>query len=155
MIVREDLLGQLPAHMPTMYDYRVHADADSMYNTPPTYAIYIAGLVFPSGSSSRAACRAWPAATKKSRPAVSRHRQQPGFYHCPVETPFRSRMNVPFRLGSPELEAAFLAKPSSAICCSSGPSFGRRHARVDLQRHAAGRVKTLANFMVDFARRHG
>ncbi|MDH4284129.1 MAG: 3-phosphoserine/phosphohydroxythreonine transaminase, partial [Gallionellaceae bacterium] len=46
VIVREDLLGQAAAITPTMLDYKIHADADSMYNTPPTYGIYMAGLVF-------------------------------------------------------------------------------------------------------------
>src|SRR5512146_1864337 len=46
VIVREDLIGQPLAGTPTMFDYKTHADNDSMYNTPPTYAMYIAGLVF-------------------------------------------------------------------------------------------------------------
>jgi hypothetical protein len=46
VIVREDLIGQPLAGTPTMFDYKTHADNDSMYNTPPTYAWYLAGLVF-------------------------------------------------------------------------------------------------------------
>ena len=46
VIVREDLIGQAGAGTPTMFDYKIHADNESMYNTPPTYGIYIAGLVF-------------------------------------------------------------------------------------------------------------
>ena len=46
VIVRDDLLGQTVAGTPTMFDYKTHADNDSMYNTPPTYGIYMAGLVF-------------------------------------------------------------------------------------------------------------
>ena len=65
-------------------------------------------------------------------------------------------MNVPFRLGSPELEGRLLAEAEQRnLLQLKGPSFGRRHARVDLQRHAAGRGENLASFMVDFARRHG
>jgi phosphoserine aminotransferase len=46
VIVRDDLIGQPLAGTPTMLDYKIHADNDSMYNTPPTYAWYLAGLVF-------------------------------------------------------------------------------------------------------------
>ena len=156
VIVREDLLGQLPAHMPTMYDYRVHADADSMYNTPPTYAIYIAGLVFKwlkqQGGVPGMASR------NEEKAGLLYHAidSSQGFYHCPVETPFRSRMNVPFRLGSPELEAAFLAEADqrNLLQLKGHRSVGGMRASIYNAMPLEG-VKTLASFMVDFARRHG
>ncbi|GAA3325661.1 hypothetical protein GCM10020331_058460 [Ectobacillus funiculus] len=46
VIIREDLIGHAPAFCPTMLDYKIHADNESMYNTPPTFAIYMAKLVF-------------------------------------------------------------------------------------------------------------
>ena len=68
VIVRDDLIGQAAAFTPSAFDYKQQAEADSMFNTPPTYAIYIAGLVFKWAESSRAG---WPRSSGATSPRPS------------------------------------------------------------------------------------
>jgi phosphoserine aminotransferase len=107
VIVRDDLIGQATPYTPDVFNYAVQAKNDSMYNTPPTYAIYIAGLVFQ-----------W----LKVRGGVSAMEQQniakaqllysaldaSDFYVTKVAKACRSRMNVPFFLRDEKLNSAFL-----------------------------------------------
>ena len=113
MIVRDDLLGHAMPTTPEVFNYKVQAEADSMINTPPTYAIYIAGLVF-----------AWLkkqgglAAMEKINIAKSKlvydYLDQSEFYQSPVEKEDRSRMNIPFRLRNDALDDAFLKEAKAA-----------------------------------------
>ena len=108
VIVRDDLLGQALPACPSAFDYRLVADAGSMYNTPPTYSIYIAGLVFKwikaqGGLAAMAARNAAKAALLYDALDAS------GFFYSPVDPACRSLMNVPFRLRDASLDAAFLA----------------------------------------------
>ncbi|AQR64764.1 phosphoserine transaminase [Aquaspirillum sp. LM1] len=156
VIVRDDLLGKLPAHMPTMFDYRVHADADSMYNTPPTYAIYIAGLVFKWLKQQGGVAGIHSRNEEKAGLLYHTIDNSHGFYHCPVDTANRSRMNVPFRLGSAELEASFLAEAEqrNLLQLKGHRSVGGMRASIYNAMPLEG-VKALTSFMTDFARRHG
>jgi len=112
VIVRDDLLGGALPCTPTAFDYRVVADNGSMYNTPPTYAIYIAGLVFkwilaPGGLPAMAARNAEKAALlydALDRSALERS----GMFSTRVAREDRSRMNVTFHLRDLALDAAFL-----------------------------------------------
>jgi len=108
VVVRKDLMGRAKPGTPSMLDYAVHAEADSMSNTPPTYAWYLAGLVFQwlkgqGGLAGIAATNERKAA--KLYDAVD----QSNFYQCPVEKSVRSKMNVPFTLADDSLDAAFLS----------------------------------------------
>ena len=107
VIVRDDLLGQALPCTPTAFNYQVVADNGSMYNTPPTYAIYIAGLVFrwikaQGGLAAMAAHNAAKADVLYSALDAS------SFYQAPVARDCRSRMNVTFRLPDERLDAPFL-----------------------------------------------
>ena len=107
VIVRDDLLGQALPCTPTAFNYQVVADNGSMYNTPPTYAIYIAGLVFrwikaQGGLAAMAAHNAAKAAVLYGTLDAS------SFYQAPVARDCRSRMNVTFRLPDERLDAPFL-----------------------------------------------
>ena len=107
VIVREDLLGQALPCTPTAFNYQVVASNGSMYNTPPTYAIYIAGLVFQwiknqGGLAAMEAHNAAKAALLYGALDAS------SFYSTPVARECRSRMNVTFRLPDARLDAAFL-----------------------------------------------
>lgn len=109
VIVRRDLVGRAGSGVPSMLDYAVHAEADSMSNTPPTYAWYLAGLVFDwlkrqGGLAGIAEINARKAA--KLYDAID----SSNFYHSPVVAESRSQMNVPFTLPDPELDAPFLAQ---------------------------------------------
>lgn len=113
VIVREDLLGNPLAATPSMYDYKVHAEAGSMHNTPPTFAWYLAGLVFKwlkakGGVETLAAINLRKAA--KLYAAID----QSDFYGNPVAIRNRSIMNVPFTLADARLENAFLSQAEAA-----------------------------------------
>lgn len=156
VIIREDLLGHVRPGTPTMFDYRVHADADSMYNTPPTYAIYMAGLVFrwlkaQGGLKGIAARNAEKAALLYQAIDASN-----GFYRCPVDKPYRSQMNVPFRLPSEALEAQFVESAAAAglVQLKGHRSVGGMRASIYNAMPLEG-VRTLVRFMNDFARNNG
>jgi phosphoserine aminotransferase len=113
VIVRDDLLDQAHEHCPSAFNYRLAADNDSMYNTPPTFAIYMAGLVFDwireqGGLTAIAAQNDAKAALLYS--AVDNS----SFYSNRIDPACRSRMNVPFFLANDALNDAFLAGAQSA-----------------------------------------
>ncbi|GAB2940214.1 3-phosphoserine/phosphohydroxythreonine transaminase [Aquaspirillum soli] len=155
VIVREDLLGEVSPATPTMFDYRVHADAESMYNTPPTFSIYIAGLVFKwllaQGGIKGIAARN----EEKAHLLYQAIEDSAGFYSCPVEAPFRSKMNVPFRIHDSALDALFLeqAADRGLVQLKGHRSVGGLRASIYNAMPIDG-VKALVNFMHDFASRH-
>jgi phosphoserine aminotransferase len=108
VVVRKDLLGRARPGTPSMLDYAVHAEADSMSNTPPTYSWYLAGLVFQwlkrQGGLEGIA-------TRNQRKAALLYQavDDSNFYASPVAEADRSQMNVPFTLPDPDLDAVFLA----------------------------------------------
>ena len=107
VIVREDLIGKARAVTPTMLDYKTHADNDSMYNTPPTYGIYIAGLVF-KWLKARGGLAEMEKTNILKAAVLYDYLDASDFYHSPIAMENRSRMNVPFTLKDPALDAAFL-----------------------------------------------
>jgi len=107
VIVRKDLLGRAAPRTPSMLDYAIHADSGSMHNTPPTYAWYMAGLVFKwlkAQGGLAAMAERNQAKSAKLYTAVDAS----NFYRCPVRVQDRSWMNVPFTLADAELDGAFL-----------------------------------------------
>ncbi|MEZ5741182.1 MAG: 3-phosphoserine/phosphohydroxythreonine transaminase [Burkholderiaceae bacterium] len=113
VIVREDLLGQSPAGTSPMLDYKALADADSMLNTPPTFAVYIAGLVF-EWLKEQGGVAGIEARNKAKAALLYDYLDQSSFYANPVAIENRSRMNVPFTLADPGLDKAFLAGAQAA-----------------------------------------
>ncbi|QIK37955.1 3-phosphoserine/phosphohydroxythreonine transaminase [Caldichromatium japonicum] len=155
VIVREDLIGKAQPFTPTMLDYKIHAENGSMYNTPPTYAWYLAGLVFKwlkgiGGLSTIAEINARKA--QKLYAAIDRS----SFYHNPVEPSARSWMNVPFTLAKPELDETFLkeAKAVGLTTLQGHRSVGGMRASIYNAMPEAG-VDALIAFMQDFERRYG
>ena len=107
MIVREDLIGHATPTTPDVFDYAIQAQSSSMYNTPPTYAIYIAGLVFQWLKAQGGV----PAMEKQNMAKASllySALDASDFYITKVAKDCRSRMNVPFFLRDETLNAAFL-----------------------------------------------
>ncbi len=154
-IVREDLIGNAVPQTPAMFDYATQAEAGSMYNTPPTYAWYIAGLVFEhllekGGLSAMGETNERKA--KKLYAAIDGN----DFYRNPVEAPYRSWMNVPFMLADDSLDKTFLAEAAdNGLTTLSGHrSVGGMRASIYNAMPEAG-VDALIDFMNDFARRHG
>ncbi len=107
VIVREDLIGQALPCTPTAFDYKVVADNDSMYNTPPTYAIYIAGLVF-KWLKSQGGLAAMEARNRAKAALLYGYLDSTAFYRAPVAQDSRSLMNVTFFLKDEQLNDAFL-----------------------------------------------
>ena len=155
VIVRDDLLGKARPDTPTMLDYQVHAAADSLYNTPPTFGIYVAGLVF-KWLLSNGGVQAMEARNiEKAALLYETISASEGFYHCPVEKPFRSRMNVPFFLKDDALNDAFLegAQARGLLQLRGHRAVGGMRASIYNAMPFEG-VKTLTEYMRDFARSH-
>ncbi len=155
VIVRDDLLGSARASTPQVWDWTENAKSGSMINTPPTYAWYIAGLVFDwvaaqGGVSGLAEVNARKAA--KLYAAID----QSGFYANPVQPAYRSRMNVPFTIARPELEATFRseAKAAGLINLEGHRSVGGMRASIYNAMPEAG-VDALVAFMKEFEAQHG
>ncbi|MBL8405543.1 MAG: 3-phosphoserine/phosphohydroxythreonine transaminase [Dechloromonas sp.] len=156
VIVHRDLLGMAPLTIPTVMDYAVMAENGSMLNTPPTYAIYIAGLVFQwlkrqGGLGGMAAIN-----DEKARILYECIDRSGGFYTNPVDPDCRSAMNVPFVLANAELDAAFLAESKAAglVSLKGHKSVGGMRASIYNAVPLAG-VQALVEFMNDFAKRNG
>lgn len=113
VIARRDLLGKASEHCPTMLDYQVAADNDSMYNTPPTYSIYLAGLVF-QWLKKLGGLAAMERINRAKAEKLYGYIDASDFYANPVDKACRSLMNVPFTLADDSLDKAFLAQADEA-----------------------------------------
>lgn len=102
VIIREDLLGYAQPICPTIFDYRVQAGNNSLYNTPPTFSIYMMGLVFEWLAEQGGANVMKSLSNEKSTIIYEVIDKSNGFYCAPVEPTARSRMNICFRIGSKE-----------------------------------------------------
>ncbi len=154
VIVREDLLGTVVPGTPTMFDYKIHADNDSMYNTPPTYAMYIMGLVLEwlkrnGGLVAMEKINIAKAGLLYDLFAAT------DFYHCPVAESDRSRMNVPFTLKDAALDGVFLqqAQARGLIQLKGHRSVGGMRASIYNAMPIEG-VAALVKFMKEFASNH-
>ncbi len=155
VILREDLIGDpLPA-TPSMFSYRIHADNDSMYNTPPTYGWYLAGLVFDwikRSGGLEAMARVNQRKAQKLYAAIDAS----GFYSNPVDPACRSWMNVPFTLADAELDGKFLAEAAEQglVTLKGHRSVGGMRASIYNAMPEEG-VDALVAFMADFEKRYG
>ncbi len=155
VIVREDLIGQPMEGTPTMFDYQIHADNGSMYNTPPTYAWYLAGLVFKWLGELGGLERMAVINERKARLLYDAI-DTSSFYANPVRPDCRSWMNVPFILANPELDASFLseAKGAGLLTLKGHRSVGGMRASIYNAMPEEG-VKALVDFMAEFERKYG
>jgi len=152
VIVRDDLIGQTMPGTPTMFDYKVHADHDSMYNTPPTYAMYIAGLVFKLVKAKGGLAAMEQANIAKSR-LLYDYLDSSAFYDSPIAVENRSRMNVPFTLKDKSLDDAFLkqAEQQGLLQLKGHKLVGGMRASIYNAMPIQG-VHALVTFMQDFER---
>ena len=155
VIVREDLLGQAPAQTPSMLDYKVQADNGSMYNTPPTYAVYMAGLVFQWLKRNGGLAQMEKINIAKAG-LLYDLLDSSGLYRSPVVKEDRSRMNVPFTLRNDALDGEFLklAEGQGLLQLKGHRSVGGMRASIYNAMPIDG-VRTLTDFMREFERRHG
>ena len=108
VIVRDDLIGHALPITPSAFNYKLQAENDSMYNTPPTYAIYIAGLVFKHVKAAGRPEGHGGAQQGQGRDPLRLPGRNSKFYRNPVAPEDRSLMNVPFKLKDESLDDAFL-----------------------------------------------
>ena len=156
VIIHRDLLGMAPLTIPTVLDFAVQAEHGSMLNTPPTFGIYMAGLVFQwlkrqGGLAGIAAVNA-----EKARVLYDAIDGSAGFYSNPVDPDCRSAMNIPFVLADASLDATFLAEAKAAGLASlkGHKSVGGMRASIYNAVPLEG-VLALVDFMNDFAKRKG
>jgi phosphoserine aminotransferase len=155
VIVRDDLLDCALPIAPSVLHWKEQAEADSMLNTPATYAIYIAGLVFEwlLGQGGLAAIEANNIAKAQ---LLYDYLDQTAFYTNPVRKQDRSRMNVPFRLGDEKLDEGFLkgAVERGMIQLKGHRAVGGMRASIYNAMPIAG-VRALVDYMREFEQRHG
>jgi phosphoserine aminotransferase len=155
VLVRDDLLGHAPKGTAGMLDYKVHADAQSMSNTPPTYAIYIAGLVFKWLRE-----QGGLAAMERKNVAKARllydYLGDSTLFRSPVRESDRSRMNIPFTLRDETLDATFLkgAEARGMVQLKGHRSVGGMRASIYNAMPIEG-VKALVEYMKEFEAKHG
>jgi phosphoserine aminotransferase len=155
VIVRDDLIGHSAPATPSTLDYKVQADNDSMYNTPPTYAIYVAGLVF-KWLKAKGGLRGIEKLNVAKAGLLYDLLDASQFYRSPVAKDDRSRMNVPFTLRDAALDDAFLkqAAQNGLVQLKGHRSVGGMRASLYNAMPLEG-VKALTEFMRDFERRQG
>nr|VFK54712.1 MAG: phosphoserine aminotransferase apoenzyme [Candidatus Kentron sp. TUN]VFK58920.1 MAG: phosphoserine aminotransferase apoenzyme [Candidatus Kentron sp. TUN] len=155
VIVREELVGKSMEHTPTVFDYNVQIDAGSMSNTPPTFAWYMAGLVF-EWLIDQGGLIAMAERNQRKADKLYVAIDNSGFYANPVDPKCRSRMNIPFTLADDKLDGTFLSE-ASAIglkALKGHRSVGGMRASIYNAMPEAG-VDKLVEFMGDFERRYG
>lgn len=155
VIVREDLIGQALPNTPSMLDYKVYADNESMYNTPPTYAWYLSGLVF-KWLKRKGGLQAMADFNELKAKVLYDTIDASSFYICPVDKRYRSTMNVPFTLAKPELDKLFLEESTQEglMSLKGHRSVGGMRASIYNAMSIEG-VMALADFMREFERQHG
>ncbi|MBK7791295.1 MAG: 3-phosphoserine/phosphohydroxythreonine transaminase [Betaproteobacteria bacterium] len=155
VVVRDDLLDRALPITPSAFHWKEQAEADSMLNTPPTYAIYVAGLVFEWLLQ-----KGGVAAVERDNVAKAKllydYLDASGFYTNPVQPEDRSRMNVPFKLADEKLDDAFLkgARERGMVQLKGHRSVGGMRASIYNAMPVEG-VQALVAYMKDFERERG
>ncbi len=151
VIIREDLITEdtLPG-TPTMLKYKTHADADSLYNTPPAYGIYICGKVF-KWIEKMGGLSAMKERNEKKAKILYDFLDSSALFKGTVEKDSRSLMNVPFVTGNEELDAKFVKEASEAglVSLKGHRSVGGMRASIYNAMPIEG-VEALVSFMKDF-----
>ena len=155
VIVREDLVGRAAKGTPSVMDYKQQAAAESMLNTPPTYAMYIAGLVFKWLKQLGGLAEIERRNIAKAK-LLYDYFDQSGFYKNSVNPGDRSRMNVPFTLKSSSLDGIFLkgAEERGMVQLKGHRSVGGMRASIYNAMSIEG-VRQLVAYMKEFEAKHG
>jgi phosphoserine aminotransferase len=155
VIVRDDLIGSAAKGTPTVMDYKLQADADSMLNTPATYSMYIAGLVFKWLKQLGGLAEIEKRNIEKAKTLYD-YLDQSRFFRNPVAKEDRSRMNVPFTLANPGLDGEFLkgAQARGMVQLKGHRSVGGMRASIYNAMPLEG-VQSLVQYMREFEQKHG
>ena len=155
VIVREDLLGKARASCPTMLDYAVAAQNDSMYNTPPTFAWYLSGLIF-SWLKEQGGLEAMKRINGTKQRTLYSAIDASELYSNPINVADRSWMNIPFRLADDRLDKPFLAgaEERGLLNLKGHRSVGGMRASIYNAVPQAA-VDALVAYMAEFEQQHG
>ena len=155
VIVREDLIGHAPKHIPSMYDYAVQAKNDSMINTPPTFSWYMSGLVL-KWVKQQGGLKAMEKLSHIRSGKLYQAIDESDFYHNPVDPRYRSNMNVTFTLFDDSLDEKFVsdAKDHGLVALKGHRSVGGMRASMYNAMPEEG-VDALIAFMQEFERSNG
>jgi phosphoserine aminotransferase len=155
VIVRKDLIGRARDGVPTLLDYATYAESGSMSNTPPTFAWYVAGLVF-ADLKRKGGLPAIAEVNERKARKLYAAIDTSGFYSNPVDERCRSWMNVPFVLAEPSLDPKFLGEAEAAGLTNlrGHRSVGGMRASIYNAMPEAG-VDALIEFMREFERTNG
>jgi phosphoserine aminotransferase len=155
VIVREDLLGQVLDGTPSMFNYQIYAETESMYNTPPTYAWYLSGLVF-QWLLKQGGLDAMAKINQRKAEKLYAAIDTSDFYNNPVDPDCRSWMNVPFTLANESLEKRFLdeAAQVSLVTLKGHRLVGGMRASIYNAMPEEG-VDALITFMREFEAKNG
>ncbi|MBU6516888.1 MULTISPECIES: 3-phosphoserine/phosphohydroxythreonine transaminase [Pantoea] len=155
VVVRDDLLGKAQRWVPSILDYKVLAENDSMFNTPPTFAWYLSGLVF-KWLKEKGGVAEMDKVNQAKADLLYGVIDSSSFYRNDVASENRSRMNVPFQLADAALDKVFLEESLKAglHALKGHRVVGGMRASIYNAMPLEG-VKALTEFMVDFERRHG
>ena len=156
VIIRDDLLAKCSKDLTAYLRYDIHADKDSLYNTPPVFPIYVSKLVLEYLKKNGGLPWAEKLAAKRSSLIYGMMDQHPEFYRCPVAKHCRSKMNVVWRLPSEDLEKKFVAeaKAEGMSGLKGHRSVGGCRASIYNAMSIEG-AETLASFMDAFAKKNG
>lgn len=152
VIVREDLLGNARADTPSIQDYTLTAAKESMFNTPPTFAWYLAGLVF-EWLENQGGVSAIAGINQQKAALLYQTIDESDFYRNTIHPDNRSLMNVPFQLANPDLDSLFLkkAEENGLVSLAGHRSVGGMRASIYNAMPLEG-VKALVEFMQLFER---
>jgi len=152
VIVRDDLIGQVAPGTFQIHDYKNVADNDSMLNTPPTFPWYVCGLVF-KWMKAQGGLAAIGEHNARKAALLYDYLDSQDFYRNPVAKAVRSKMNVPFVLANPDLDADFLkgSKAAGLIGLKGHRSVGGMRASIYNAMSLEG-VAALVDYMKEFAR---
>lgn len=155
VIIREDLLARSQDTLPTMLNYKVHAENDSLYNTPNTFGVYVLGLTM-KWLRSLGGLQAIARINERKAGKLYAEIDRTGFYRGTAQKDSRSLMNVTFRLSSEELEKMFVKESTAAGLdgLKGHRSVGGMRASIYNAFPEEG-VDALVDFMRDFERRRG
>jgi phosphoserine aminotransferase len=155
VIVRNDLLARSKDSLPTMLNYKVHAENGSLYNTPPTFGIYVLGLTM-KWLRRQGGLEAIAQLNERKAGKLYAEIDRTGFYRGTAQKDSRSLMNVTFRLGSEELEKLFVKESTAAGLdgLKGHRSVGGIRASIYNAFPEEG-VDALVQFMREFERKHG
>ncbi len=155
VIVREDLIGNAMENTPVMFNYETHANSDSMYNTPPTYSWYVAGLVF-EWLKEQGGLEKMGEINHRKAQKIYDLIDSSEFYANPVAKNGRSWMNVPFTLADAELDGAFLsgATERGLVTLKGHRSVGGMRASIYNAMPEEG-IDALVEYMKEFEQKNG